>query len=37
MMRFRRLLFIALFLTFDLIMFGAFVRVADAMIAQGVI
>ena len=30
MRRFRRLLFFALFLTFDLIMFGAFVRVTDA-------
>jgi cytochrome c oxidase assembly protein subunit 15 len=28
--RFRRLLFFALFLTFDLILFGAFVRVTDA-------
>ena len=27
---FRKLLFFALFLTFDLIMFGAFVRVTDA-------
>jgi cytochrome c oxidase assembly protein subunit 15 len=30
MSAFRKLLFFSLFLTFDLIMFGAFVRVTDA-------